>query len=349
MLYYIKPIEHLPSAECEPANRSIVFAIMRSTFMLFLFVILFTFGTVTFANEALPDLVISGFSWAENLVFDGFGNMFVCDGVRGEIWKINLCENGSKYCSVLQLSDGLTSVGGMQIPPDGQTIYAGATLDDKTYILMSTEANPVGKSSYNILTTTEFQPNGLAADWENNILYYTYEGRSDNPGALMAYDIKSKTDIKVYPDLSGADGAWFDATSHLLYVGLLTDKSIMVFNTSISYKDPAFLVGKYAGLNSLDKTHMLDDLTLFDPTQPFSSSTVLLGADWLHSELQKFNLAGTEITSIPPPAGIEKFYQLTSVRWGKGPGFDPNSIYVTEGGGVLPRQTDRRVIQIKMK
>jgi hypothetical protein len=54
------------------------------------------------------------------------------------------------------------------------------------------------------------------------------------------------------------------------------------------------------------------------------------------------------VSSIPPPAGVDSFYQLTSVRWGKGPGFDPNSIYVTEGGGIQPHQTDRRVMQIKM-
>jgi hypothetical protein len=38
----------------------------------------------------------------------------------------------------------------------------------------------------------------------------------------------------------------------------------------------------------------------------------------------------------------------TSVRWGKGIGFDENSIYITEGGGATKHQTDRRVLQIKM-
>lgn len=308
------------------------------------------FATLAVGAETLPNLVVSGFSWAENLVFDGFGNLFVCDSVRGEIWKINLCKAGTAYCSELQLTDGLTSVGGMQIPPDGKTIYAGATLDDnKTHILMSTEANPSGKATFKTLVQTKYQPNGLAADWANNMLYYTFEGKSDDPGALMRFDLTTNTETTAYPNLSGADGAWFDEASRLLYVGLLTEKKIMVFNTTAAVGTPEFLVGEYAGLSSLDKTHMLDDLTLFDASQPFSSATVLLGADWLGKKVQKFDLAGNEISNIPPPAGIEAFKQITSVRWGKGPGFDPNSIYVTEGGGILARQTDRRVIQIKMK
>lgn len=306
--------------------------------------------SIASAADGLPNLLIPGFSWAENLVFDGYGNLFVCDSVRGEIWKINLCENGTKYCKRLQLTDGLSSVGGMQIPPDGKTIYAGATLDDgKTHVLMSTEANPVGKASFKVLGQTKFQPNGVAADWKNNVLYYTFEGRSNDPGALMKFDLNTNTETTAYPGLGGADGAWFDENSKLLYVGLLTDKTVKVFNTSVPVDDAAFLVGTYPAMSALDKTHMLDDLTLLDPSQPFSADTVILGADWLGSAVRKFDLAGNSIESISPPAGVDSFYQITSVRWGKGPGFDPDSIYVTEGGGVVDKQTNRRVIQIKMK
>jgi sugar lactone lactonase YvrE len=323
---------------------------MRNLIVLLFSTLVAVYATLAMGGETLPNLVISGFSWAENLVFDGYGSLFVCDSVRGEIWKINLCKNGSAYCSQLQLTDGLSSVGGMQIPPDGQTIYAGATLDDgKTHVLISTEAHPVGKASYKILAQTKFQPNGVAADWSSNVLYYTFEGRSNDPGALMKFDLNTNVETTAYPGLGGADGAWFDENSKLLYVGLLTDKTVKVFNTSVGVTDPAFLVGTYPALSSLDKTHMLDDLTLFDPAQGFSSNTVLLGADWLGSAVRKFDLAGNSIVSIPPPAGVDKFYQITSVRWGKGPGFDPNSVYVTEGGGMLDRQTNRRVIQIKMK
>lgn len=324
---------------------------LRKFELVFLVLVLRAASSV--AEVALPDLVVSGFSWAENLVFDGFGSLFVAESVRGEIWKINLCNDGKEYCSTIQLTDGISSVGGMQIPPDGKTIYAGATLSDGTPVLISTPAHPMGASNFTVITKTVHQPNGVACDWSTNVLYYTFEGTTTGGGYLMGVDLETGVESTLYPGLDGADGAWFDASTNLLYVGLLTDKTIMLFNVSEPSTSPAFLVGKYPGLSvALDKTHMLDDITLYRTAQTVTNnfgSTVLLGADWLGSQLQQFNLDGTEVKSIPPPAGIDSFFQVTSVRWGKGPGFDPNSVYITEGGGLLAKQTDRRVIQIKMK
>lgn len=132
---------------------------------------------------------------------------------------------------------------------------------------------------------------------------------------------------------------------------MLTDKKVLVFNLSNPSSASDFLVGQFPALStSLGATHMLDDITLLGSTETDAlGSTVLLGADWLGSELQQFALDGTLVKSIPPPQGIDSFYQLTSVRWGKGPGFDANSVYVTEGGGLFAKQTDRRVIQIPMR
>ena len=253
----------------------------------------------------------------------------------------------------------------MQIPPDGKTIYAGATLDDGSYVVISTPANPVGAATFSVVAKTVKQPNGVACDWSKNMLYYTMEGSATLDGALMGVDLNTGVESTVYGGIDGADGAWFDASTSLLYVGLLTELKVLVFNTSVAAGADGFLVGEYPALSlALHKGHMMDDLTLFDAsTSPSSSpaamvqkeqqplpgaATVMLGADWLGCQLQKFNLAGTAVTAIPPPAGVESFYQVTSVRWGRGPGFDPQSVYVTEGGGLLPTQTDRRVIQIKM-
>jgi hypothetical protein len=309
--------------------------------------LVFQFGQA----EVLPDLLISGFAWAENLVFDGFGSLFVAESVRGELWRINLCEDGKNYCSKIQLTDGLKAVGGMQIPPDGKTIYAGATLDDGSYVVITTPANPEGAANFTVIASTIKQPNGVACDWATNTLYYTMEGDRSLSGALMKVDLATGEESTAYGNINGADGAWFDRDTNLLYVGLLTEMKVLVFNVSNPVSSPSFLFGEFPALGaSLDKKHMLDDLTLFQPssTTNFGAETILLGADWLGSQLQKFNLDGTTVSSIPPPAGVDSFYQLTSVRWGKGPGFDPNSIYVTEGGGIQPHQTDRRVMQIKM-
>jgi hypothetical protein len=64
---------------------------MRNLIVLLFSTLVAVYATLAMGGETLPNLVISGFSWAENLVFDGYGSLFVCDSVRGEIWKIVVC------------------------------------------------------------------------------------------------------------------------------------------------------------------------------------------------------------------------------------------------------------------
>lgn len=41
--------------------------------------------------------IASGFTWAENLICDRFGNMFVSDVFRGELWRIYYNETSELY------------------------------------------------------------------------------------------------------------------------------------------------------------------------------------------------------------------------------------------------------------
>ncbi len=63
----------------------------------------------------------------------------------------------------------------MAISPDGMTIYAGATLDDDSKVLISAQTSD-GRGEFKVLAVLSHQPNGLAADWDNGILYFTDEG-----------------------------------------------------------------------------------------------------------------------------------------------------------------------------
>jgi hypothetical protein len=80
---------------------------------------------------------------------------------------------------------------------------------------------------------------------------------------------------------------------------------------------------------------------------------ILYGADWTGKSVLQFTLDGNDgngtadIVALQPPEGVH-LYELTSVRRGKGLEFDPSSLYITEGGGVLPSQTNRRVLQLKL-
>ncbi len=91
---------------------------------------------------------------------------------------------------------------------------------------------------------------------------------------------------------------------------------------------------------------MIDDLTLYSSAAD-ENKTVLLGADSTGRTIAKFSLDGSQYSTITSPDGID-LQCPTSVRWGKGPGFDPKSIYVTEGGGATARVTSRRVLQFTL-
>jgi hypothetical protein len=109
----------------------------------------------------------------------------------------------------------------------------------------------------------------------------------------------------------------------------------------------ASFIGEYIGLNDqLTNLHMIDDLTLYSKNID-DNKTLLLGADSTGRSIAKFSLDGSVYETIPLPADLV-LQCPTSVRWSKGPGFDPNSVYVTEGGGATRRVTDRRVLQIPL-
>jgi len=61
-----------------------------------------------------PRVVATGFTWAENLAFDGVGNMWVTDNVRGELWRIY--RDGNSYSKQHWLS-GFHRLLGMAVNP----------------------------------------------------------------------------------------------------------------------------------------------------------------------------------------------------------------------------------------
>jgi sugar lactone lactonase YvrE len=301
-------------------------------------------------SEELPQLVFPGFSWAENLVFDGLGSMFVSDAVKGELWRLSLCQNGTEYCGEIHYknSDEIVQFGGLEVSPNGDTLFAGVTFADKSTGLVSLSTSPGQRSAFELITKTKNQPNGLACDWSWGNCYYTDEGTgSEEGGSVTAIHLNSKSETMVRGAIPGADGAWIDPLTKKLYVGELISLKIAIFD--LTEETPVFL-GEYKGLSGLPTVlHMLDDLTVSSVSPDGEvAKTVLFGADWTGRAIQMFTVDGSEVVEVPVPEGIA-LYEPTSVRWGRGPGFDSSSIYLTEGGGATPRVSSRRVIQIKMK
>lgn len=295
---------------------------------------------------SFPQLEVSGFSWAENLAFDGLGNMWVSEAIRGELWRIWLNSEGTSYNSEIYLTKGVSQFGGLAITPCGEHLYAGVTLDDKSYALIHVPlTSKVG--TFDIILNTKNQPNGLAADWENKVLYYTDEGTgSSEGGTVYGINLTSGSEFLVRDHMDGADGAWFDEETRTLYIGLLISKQVAVFDVKGS---SAVFKGQYVGASkALSSLHMIDDITLFSRCASAEAScSTIAGADWTGKALHLFGADGQNFTTVPPPSGL-RFNELTSVRWGKGPGFDSSSLYVSEGGGLVASQTDRRILQVKI-
>jgi sugar lactone lactonase YvrE len=285
----------------------------------------------TIANS-LPTLNFGGFTWAENLCFDGRGNLFVSESSRGELWRIALCANQTAYCGEVWLT-GL-SPQGLAASPDGLFLLAAVKLDDKSYAISNVSTTNTGE--YSIVSRIKHEPNGLAVDWDLNMLYYT--GTAD--GTMTAINLK--TFAQVDCRVSSANGAWLDSQNKLLYIGELFSKTVHIFN--VTEGGDCASLGVYSALSELGRGHLLDDITLESTSNPILHSTILYGADYSGKSVRRFSLDGLESSVVAPPPEVE-FFEVTSVRRGKGPGFDSGSLYVSEGGGN-ERNNNRRVIQI---
>ena len=311
-----------------------------------LFTLLSVFVSIAFAVDELPTLNIDGFSWAESLAFDGLGGMFVSDAVLGQFFKIELCNDGKEYCKEVYLDEGISQFGGIQVQSDGLIVYVGVTFDDKSQgIISAPTSNAEGK--YTIIAKTPNQPNGLAFDEKMNVLFYTDEGTgSEEGGTVCSVNMNNGQQIVLKDQVSGADGCYFDEVTRKLFIGELFSKKILVFD--IIDATTTKLLDTYIGLNeALGHKDMLDDIVLVNNTSNPIENTQLFGCDWTGKSIQQFSLDGSIVSKVSLPDSLE-LYQPTCVRWGIGPGFDKNSIYITEGGGITKHQDNRRVIQIKM-
>ena len=321
---------------------------------------------------SLPLLDVSGFSWyyciiilyfsiiiimyfifyrAENLHFDGNGNLFVSEifgkSGGGELWKISLNETSQQYERTLHLS-GFNNIGGLTISKDGDIIYACVTFHDKSSGIISAKTSNNNNGEYNIIGKTSKKGNGLYL--YNDVFYSAEEGGAKGDGTVFTVDLNTGKETIIQTNING-DGIWVDENTNRLFVGVMQKMNIEVFD--ISSSSSIKLIGLFPGPSvayKITDLQLLDDLTIATKggetnNDINNNSTELLGCDWVGKKLLRFTLDGTKVDVISPPEGI-KFHELTSVRWGKGKGFDENSVYVTEGGGFTSHQTDRRVLQV---
>lgn len=298
-------------------------------------------------SASLPTLLMSGFSWAENLAFDGLGSLFVSDVATGIISRIYLC--GDQYCKVTHMSKGIESGGGLVVSSNGLTLYAGVTLSDKSKAIISTSTRPAdedSESEWTLVAETPHKPNGMAMDWSTGTIYGTHEGMSSNEdGSVFTVNIATAETNVLASSVEGADGCWFDPVNSMLFVGKLVTMEIWVYDVK-NGKDMGF----YPAASSLKRVvHMLDDITLQSNGTNINDigKTMFFGADFTGKQILSFSLDGSVLDIVPVDKSID-LQTPTSVRFGMGPGFCEKCIYVTEGGGLTEHQQGKRVVQLKL-
>lgn len=281
------------------------------------------------AAASAQTLEVDGFSWAENLHFDGLGNLWVSDSLRGEVWRIQPGANG--YSKSLFL-DGFSSVLGLVSTDDGQVMYAAANLlaDVDNHVIIRFHRDAPGQ--WTEVAQLPKGPNGLEMD-DRGRLYATTEGNF-LPGDGEVYRIDPRTGgVEILMDgLWAADGIAIDRTEQILYVGEVISSRIWMYDLRSDT-----VIGDFQGLVG-KRLMWLDDFTC-DPGTPY-----IYGTDFARGTVVRIE-EGTDLEGRPDIVARD-FAPPTSVAFGAGPGFRETSLYVTEGGGVTESVTDRRVVEI---
>jgi hypothetical protein len=205
--------------------------------------------------------VASGFTWAENLIFDGHGNLFVTDAYRGELWRITA--TGSTYNQTLHVS-GFKRFLGLAVSADGSILYAVGVDPSDTCLILTVDRNV--PNSYQTVAKLPKYGNGLALHFSQNVLYSPTEG-SFIPynGEVFRIEIDTGKVTSLATSLTSADGAWIDQARDLLYVSEVISSTVLVYDLSTQT-----LSHTYTAPNC----SMLDDYTLS------ADGSVVYGADF---------------------------------------------------------------------
>lgn len=295
-------------------------------------------GSFKAANAAeLPLLDVGGFTWAENLVFDlypGRSELFVSDAVIGGIWRIVLTPSGQKYEREMIVGGAeIKGINGLAMNEDSTVLFANAKLTDgnRTVVLA---VNPVD-GSWKILSKLAHMGNGLAYDYRTGYLYMPYEG-DEIPALGAVYVVDT---LGVYPTsivvshLESADGCRISFNTNTLYISNVIEGRLNLFSLPTDRSAPPQLT--FLRSFKAPGMKMLDDFALDD------TLNLIWGADFLAGNVVRFNADGSGNGTVV----VSGLLNPTSVQIGAGSDFNSTSIYITEGGGLVPIERNRRVLE----
>lgn len=300
-------------------------------------------------------LLADGFTWAENLWFDGFGGLWVTDDMAGKIYKLTRTNWTAPVTKTLWLEGfknalGLQNVFGqpnlmlavVKLPDGKCTSFDGKSSNTNGGALITFDINT--PNNYTVAICTPVLGNGLSVNTANGkgTIYSANEG-DFIPTKGIVFESNPRTEMSQTFDsnLDAADGVFLDQMTQTLYISEVLKGMIRVYNVSGGQKT---FLNQYNG----PSCKMIDDFCIAytTPTGTNSSSPFMFAADFWNGNVVAFAADGSGPGTILA-TGLQS---PTSVRQGRGVGWDnPRSVFVTEGGGFIPAlQKNRRVWELHL-
>lgn len=299
---------------------------MKGTSFLVFFVVFCTVGSYGF-----PVLDITGFTWAENMAFDGKGNLFVSDTGIGAVYRIALSQDGSEYEKYTHISVGqLSKIDGLAMGPNENILYGSARIKEKSWLIEIDTNTP---NEFRTLVELPTLGNGLAYNNKTGMLYTTNEGLFlPGNGKVYLIDISKNMTTVVAEDLEGADGCEIDISRQYLYISEVLGGRVIRYTINSDNSITENL--RYFA----PSMKMLDDFCLS------SDGSLIYGADYEAGNVVIFNSDGS---SRRGDILMENLLNPTSVRFSVGPGFNSSVVFVSEGGSldIINPPANRSVLQ----
>jgi len=282
------------------------------------------------AVTALPTLNMSGFAWAENLVFDAHGNLYVSDTMTGILWRIHLSADQQSYVRDEFISSGhFHRINGLTVTEDGNTIYAVVELaSNKEPWLVSFSINH--PNQYQPLVMTPVLGNGLALHFATGLFFTANEGNFV-PGKGVVYEINVKQNhtSEAVKYLSGADGVQIDQANNWVYVSEVLSGTMLRYSLA-------------NGTLSLNSKFVAPGVGSVDDFCLIANGTQIAAADYTNGQVVQFNSDGSSTSNT---LVISNLISPTACKVGSGPQFNNEDLFITEGGGKFPYVHNRRVLE----
>jgi hypothetical protein len=264
--------------------------------------------------------------------------MFVSDTMRGELYKVTPpATKGGAYTKQTWLKAGtFANLLGCTLDPaaDGTVFVVGRLASNRSTVVIA--VNTAQPESWRLVVQLPAATigNGFRMDLTSKLLYTSSEGNWLPEGGAV-YEINATRGSYVKIDAPwAADGLWIDQNRRELIVGQLFAGNLFVYDLR---RGGAPKLGASPGISGL-----IDDFCLDYRVQP----QTVLACNFLGARIERFatNLNGSSPNTTVVISG-HGLQTPTSIRWGRGGGFATTSLFVTEGGGVLPWTTSRRVLE----